>query len=115
MKIGELAARTDCQVETIRFHEAEGLMQPAERAANNYRACGEERVSRLGFILRCRSLDMALDEIRVLLRLLDTPELDCGILNELGAVASTPGRQPRFGSADATRVQRTHGRKVRHR
>ena len=77
MKIGELAARAGCQVETIRFYEAEGLLQPPERAANNYRAYGEEHVSRLGFILRCRSLDMAHDEIRVLLRLQDEPGKPC--------------------------------------
>lgn len=28
MKIGELAARAGCQVETIRYYESEGLMQP---------------------------------------------------------------------------------------
>lgn len=77
MKTGELSARTGCPVETIRFYEAEGLLQTPERAANNYREYSEEHVSRVNFVMRCRSLDMAHDEIRVLLRLQDEPGTSC--------------------------------------
>lgn len=83
MKIGELAARTGCQVRTIRFYEAEGLLQASGRGANNYRDYGEAHVNRLAFILRCRSLDMAHEEIRVLLRLLDDPSMPCDDVNAL--------------------------------
>ena len=83
MKIGELAARMDCPAETIRFYEAQGLLPAAQRAPNNYRAYDEEHAGRLGFILRCRSLDMALDEIRVLLRFMDAPGTDCGEVDRL--------------------------------
>lgn len=86
MKIGELTARTGCPAETIRFYEAEGLLQAPERASNNYREYGEEHVSRVSFVMRCRSLDMAHDEIRVLLRLQDEPGTPCdevrAMLNE---------------------------------
>ncbi len=78
MKIGELTTRTGCPAETIRFYEAEGLLQAPERAANNYREYGEAHVSRVSFIMRCRSLAMAHDEIRVLLRLQDQPGKPCG-------------------------------------
>ena len=77
MKIGDLATRTGATVETIRFYEAEGLIQAPERAANNYRTYGEEHIKRLSFILRCRSLDMAHDEIRALLKLQDEPGRTC--------------------------------------
>lgn len=83
MKIGELAERAGCQVQTIRFYEAEGLLQPPERSANNYRDYGEAHADRLAFILRCRSLDMAHDEIRVLLRLQDDPGTPCDDVNAL--------------------------------
>ena len=33
MKIGELAARTDCAVETIRYYEREGLLPAPRRSA----------------------------------------------------------------------------------
>ena len=77
MKIGELAARTGCPAETIRFYEAEGLLQPPERAANNYREYGEAHVDRVAFVRRCRSLDMGHDDIRALLRLQDEPGKAC--------------------------------------
>jgi Cd(II)/Pb(II)-responsive transcriptional regulator len=77
MKIGELSERTGCPVQTIRYYEAEGMLQPAERMDNNYRAYAQAHVDRLDFILRCRSLDMAQDEIRTLIRLQDDPTLPC--------------------------------------
>ena len=83
MKIGELAALTGCSVQTIRFFESEGLLQPPERGANNYRSYRDAHLKRLQFILRCRSLDMAHDEIRVLLRLQDEPSRSCDVVNAL--------------------------------
>ncbi|RYF00931.1 MAG: Cd(II)/Pb(II)-responsive transcriptional regulator [Oxalobacteraceae bacterium] len=83
MKIGELAARAGCQVQTIRFFEAEGLLQAPERSANNYRSYERAHEERLSFILRCRTLDMAHDEIRVLLALQDDPGLPCDQVNSL--------------------------------
>lgn len=83
MKIGELAEATKCQVQTIRFYEAEGLLQRPERAANNYREYGAAHRDRLAFILQCRSLDMAHEEIRVLLQLQDVPGTPCEQVNSL--------------------------------
>jgi Cd(II)/Pb(II)-responsive transcriptional regulator len=77
MKIGELAARADTQVETVRYYEREGLLPPAARSDSNYRLYGPAHAQRLAFIRQCRSLDMSLDEIRALLRFVDTPQADC--------------------------------------
>ncbi len=66
MRIGELAKLSDLTVETIRFYEAEGLIPKAERSLNNYRSYNEGHLKRLVFIKHCRSLDMSLDEIRIL-------------------------------------------------
>ena len=38
MKIGELAGRAGCAVETVRYYEKEGLLAPPTRNANNYRS-----------------------------------------------------------------------------
>jgi Cd(II)/Pb(II)-responsive transcriptional regulator len=78
MRIGELGASTGTAIETIRFYEREGLLPAARRAANNYRVYTTTHAERLAFIRQCRSLDMALDEIRALLRLRATPAKDCG-------------------------------------
>ena len=81
MKIGELAAATDTAVETIRFYERERLVPEPARSDANYRQYGPTHVQRLIFIRRCRSLDMSLDEVRILLRYLDRPAPDCGEVN----------------------------------
>lgn len=83
MKIGELAQCTNTQVETIRFYEREGLLAAPGRSDGNYRIYGDEHAQRLSFIRHCRGLDMTLDEIRVLLRLKDTPTENCREVNEL--------------------------------
>ena len=67
MRIGELAKETGLTVETIRFYENEGLIPKAERSLNNYRSYTESHAKRLLFIKHCRSLDMSLDDIRLLI------------------------------------------------
>jgi len=83
LKIGELATRADCPVDTIRYYEKEALLPAPTRSAANYRLYGERHVERLQFIRHCRSLDMTLDEVRALLRLRDAPEQNCGEVNAL--------------------------------
>lgn len=81
MKTGELAALAGTLVETIRFYEREGLLPAPARSASNYRVYDEGHVERLAFIRRCRSLDMTLDEIRVLLEVKAAPEQSCQAVN----------------------------------
>ena len=83
MKIGELARAAATAVETIRYYEREGLLPEAPRTDSNYRVYGEDQVERLAFIRHCRSLDMTLEEIRVLLRFKDSPAEDCGAVNRM--------------------------------
>lgn len=83
MKIGELAQAADTQVETIRYYERVGLLPGPARSDGNYRVYDDEHAQRLLFIRRCRRLDMTLDEIRVLLRVKDEPQADCGDVNAL--------------------------------
>ncbi|RZL45944.1 Cd(II)/Pb(II)-responsive transcriptional regulator [uncultured Xylophilus sp.] len=83
MKIGELAKATDTSVGNIRFYEREALLPAPQRSENNYRSYGDEHIERLTFIRHCRSLDMALGEIRSLLRFKETPQENCDGVNEL--------------------------------
>lgn len=83
MKIGELADKTGCKVETIRFYEAQGLLPAPERTLGNYRDYGPPHLERLQFIRNCRHLDMAHDEIRVLLNYLDQPQPDCSGVDQV--------------------------------
>lgn len=83
MKIGELAKATRTPVQTIRYYEREGLLAQAPRSEGNYRIYAAAHAERLAFVRHCRTLDMTLDEIRLLLRLKDAPGEDCGKVDAL--------------------------------
>lgn len=83
LKIGELAARTGYTVEAIRYYEREGLLPAPARSVGNYRLYRGAHLERLQFIRHCRSLDMALDDIRSLLTFRDRPDQSCGDVNAL--------------------------------
>jgi Cd(II)/Pb(II)-responsive transcriptional regulator len=83
LKIGELAKRTGCLVETIRYYEREGLLLEPARSEGNYRLYTDIHVERLQFIRHCRSLDMTLEEIRNLLKFRDAPDENCSEANAL--------------------------------
>jgi Cd(II)/Pb(II)-responsive transcriptional regulator len=83
MRIGELAKLTGCQPETVRFYEQKGLLPPPVRSHANYRLYDASHAERLHFIRRCRSLDMSLDEVQVLLDFQDHPDKPCGGVNDL--------------------------------
>jgi Cd(II)/Pb(II)-responsive transcriptional regulator len=83
MKIGELAKSTDCDVETIRYYEKAGLLDAPARDGNGYREYQVQHQERLQFIRHCRSLQMGLADIRILLDLKKYPEGGCQRINEL--------------------------------
>lgn len=77
MRIGELAKRSDCLPETVRYYEREGLLPKPDRSEGNYRLYTEGHLSRLQFIRNCRALEMSLGEIRALLGIKDGAGADC--------------------------------------
>lgn len=83
MKIGELAKKAGCQVETVRYYEREGLLPAPARSEVNYRLYGAQHLERLVFIRNCRTLDMTLEEIQRLLALRDLPQESCAGINSL--------------------------------
>ncbi|RTL18139.1 MAG: Cd(II)/Pb(II)-responsive transcriptional regulator [Burkholderiales bacterium] len=83
MKIGELAAASSTAVDTIRYYEREALLPAPARNPGGFRVYEAGHLERLQFIRYCRSLDMSLDEVRVLLRVKDAPGGDCGDVNAL--------------------------------
>lgn len=83
MKIGELATRAGCDVQTVRFYEREGLLEAPQREASGYRRYAERHLQRLQFIRHCRSLDIPLPEVRELLRLAAAPEQSCAQVDSL--------------------------------
>jgi Cd(II)/Pb(II)-responsive transcriptional regulator len=83
MQIGELARSTGVKIETIRYYEREHLLPLPQRTDSNYRLYSPRHVEQLRFIRYCRSLDMSLEEVRVLIGALDTPSRSCLTVNAL--------------------------------
>jgi Cu(I)-responsive transcriptional regulator len=69
LTIGEAATRSGVPPKTIRFYEEAGIIKPAPRAENRYRAYSEPDVHTLRFIHRARGLGFPLKDVAALLAL----------------------------------------------
>lgn len=68
LSIGEVAARTGCTAEAIRYYEREGVVpRPPRIGTGRYRRYGPAHVERLAFLRRARELGFSLHEVRELL------------------------------------------------
>ncbi|WP_416962503.1 MerR family transcriptional regulator [Streptomyces sp. Agncl-13] len=76
MQIGEVAARTELSLRTIRHYEETGLVTPSARSQGGFRLYTESDVARLMVIRRMKPLGFTLDEMRDLLEATD--RLDSG-------------------------------------
>jgi len=87
MKISELSKSTHTNIETIRYYEKQGVLQPPKRLVNGYRYYDEESVEQLNFIKKCRTLGFSLENIKVLNRIKfsmeDHYQADQLVLNQL--------------------------------
>ncbi len=69
MNIGAAAAATGVSAKMIRHYEAIGLLPPASRRDNSYRAYGQHEIHELRFISRARKLGFSIEQIGELLAL----------------------------------------------
>jgi DNA-binding transcriptional MerR regulator len=77
MLISELARRLSVNPKTIRYYEEIGLMPQPARTPGGYRVYTGQDVERLEFILRAKTLDFSLEEIREILALRERGEAPC--------------------------------------
>ena len=94
LAIGELARRSGCKVQTIRYYEQIGLITPARRSSGNQRRYDVRHADQLAFIRHSRELGFSLEAIRDLLALSGQPDRPC---------------------ADADRIARRHLRDIDRR
>jgi DNA-binding transcriptional MerR regulator len=76
MQIGEVAARTELSLRTIRHYEETGLVIPSARSQGGFRLYTEADVARLMVVRRMKPLGFTLDEMRALIEATD--RLDSG-------------------------------------
>jgi MerR family mercuric resistance operon transcriptional regulator len=103
--IGELARRTQCNIETIRYYERIGLLPQPRRGAGRYRRYDADDVGRLKFIRRARQLGFTLDEVRTLMALAATKSGD--VRSEARRLAAAQLGQVRAKIADLQAMERT--------
>ncbi len=83
LTIGKLAKSCDVKVDTIRYYEQKGLLEPQDRTASGYRVYALDSIKRLRFIRRAQHLGFSLTEIRQLLELSEDPAVDCADIRDL--------------------------------
>ncbi|MDA8386066.1 MAG: heavy metal-responsive transcriptional regulator [Actinomycetota bacterium] len=77
MRIGELATRSGLGTKTIRFYEEIGLLPPAERECNGYRAYDESALQRLLFVRHAQAAGLTLREIAQVLAIRSDGQAPC--------------------------------------
>lgn len=68
LKIGELARRLGMNVQTLRYYEGLGILEPAARTESGYRLYSEADERLLRFVLQAKRIGFSLDEIREMVR-----------------------------------------------
>jgi MerR family copper efflux transcriptional regulator len=69
MGIGAIAKRAGVGIDTVRYYERTGLLDPKQRLTSGYRRYSDAEVARLRFIRRAQALGFSLKEIQELLAL----------------------------------------------
>jgi MerR family mercuric resistance operon transcriptional regulator len=80
--IGTVAREIGIRIDTIRFYERQGLIEPPPRTESGYRVYGTETVRRLAFIQQAKELGFSLREIKELLVLETSPGMSCADVRE---------------------------------
>ncbi|MFI9419303.1 MerR family transcriptional regulator [Streptomyces werraensis] len=79
MQIGEVAARTELSLRTIRHYEETGLVIPSARSQGGFRLYTETDVARLMVIRRMKPLGFTLEQMRDLLDATDRLDAATGL------------------------------------
>ena len=69
LTIGQVAKRTQVNIETVRYYERRGLIPPPPRRESGYRQFSEDTVARIRFIKNSQEVGFTLKEISQLLSL----------------------------------------------
>jgi MerR family mercuric resistance operon transcriptional regulator len=73
LTIGALAKAAGVHVETVRYYQRRGLVAEPKRQTGSVRRYGDTAVKRLRFIRRAQELGFTLEEVKILVRLGETP------------------------------------------
>jgi MerR family transcriptional regulator, copper efflux regulator len=78
LSIGQLAQRSQVNVETVRYYERRGLIPHPPRRKSGYRIFSPDAIERIRFIKHAQAVGFTLKEIAELLSLRVDPDTTCG-------------------------------------
>ncbi|MER5554714.1 MerR family transcriptional regulator [Streptomyces sp. NPDC002793] len=104
MQIGEVAARTELSLRTIRHYEESGLVIPSARSQGGFRLYTETDVSRLMVIRRMKPLGFTLEQMGDLLDATD--RLDAGGVPDTGEREALVARVRLYERAAVEQVEK---------
>jgi len=85
LKIGEVARESGVAVETLRFYESRGLIEPAARTQSGYRLYDQTVYERLSFVKKAQSVGFRLDEIARLIAESSEGQRPCAEVRKLAS------------------------------
>jgi len=74
LQIGEVAKKARVSLRTVRYYEEAGLLRPSQRTSSGTRLYSDQDVVRLRFIRRLKEWGLSLEEIRVALGAVHSPQ-----------------------------------------
>ncbi len=83
LTIGRVSKLSGLPVDTIRFYEKKGLLQPPPRNASGYRVYHPEAVEQIRFIKRSRDLQFSLQEVANLMQLFFHDSSPCDEIKQI--------------------------------
>ena len=85
LRIGQVARQSGMGVESLRFYENRGLIQPAARTPAGYRLYDPSIFERLSFIKKAQAVGFSLDEIGRIIAEARTGKRPCAEVRRLAA------------------------------
>ena len=115
LNIGQVAKQTGVTVETVRFYEKQGLIEPPQRSQSGYRQYPEETTRRVHFIQHAKEVGFTLKEIGELLAMRQEPGTSCSDIKlratqKIEAVDQKIRDLKRIREALARMILKCHGR-----
>ncbi len=94
MKTGQVAQLSGVNIQTLRYYERRGLLEPPQRRPSGYREYTSEAVDLVRFVKRAQELGFSLDEVETLLLLAAGGPSNCDQARGLAAqkVAELEGK-----------------------
>lgn len=107
MQIGQVAARTELSINTVRHYDEMGLVTPSARSAGGFRLYTDADVDRLLVIRRMKPLGFTLTQMKDLLDSLDTLNRE-DLTEDQRAAATQCLQQCRTKAQESTEKLRKH-------